>query len=221
MKEITMSEVQNDPNLRNEFIESKIPFVVYIASQTLGRYLETENDIEYLIGLEALNEAIDKFDQAKGNFETFAGTLIRNRIIDEMRKHDASKMAKPLEAGDAITDDDAFDLKVELNEFKTILKQYGLDFDKVVTLSPTHLDTRLRALRCAKKVSLISSIVIKIKKTLSLPIRDLLKEKLETRRFLYAHKHYILFSSLAFIHELSIITDWIKEVLGGEHDEDV
>jgi RNA polymerase sigma factor len=220
MNEISIFEAQQNKVIRNQLIQEKIPFVIYMATKTLGRYIETENDVEFLIGLEALNDAIDLYDAEKGQFETFAGTMIKHRILDEVKKN--ANYANHLAYGETLDDvvvQDNTDLKIELSTFKTILRTYNLAFDDMVGASPTHRDTRIRALKASKKTASFQDIIEKIKQYFKLPIPLMVSKKIETRRFLYAHKKYILFSSLAYIHHFSEITSWIDDAIGGEHDE--
>ena len=213
-------EAKENLTLRNEVIIEKTPFVIYMVSQTLGRYVETENDIEYLVGLEALNEAIEKYDPAKGAFESFAGVVIKNRVLDELRK--SNRHGHHTQYGvelEELSDLEVLDLKIELSEFNEVLKQYNLSFEKMVNVSPTHQDTRNRALKCASKIASIDELVKEIKSKFKLPIAAIVKRKIDTRRFLYAHQNYILFSSLAYIYHFTQITGWIDEAIGGEQDD--
>lgn len=220
MNDNSVLKAKQDLEFRNQLIIEKTPFVIYMVSQTLGRYVETENDIEFLVGLEALNDAIDKYDPTKGAFESFAGVVIKNKVLDEVRKNARHERNNIYDAQiDDISDADVLDLKIELNEFKEVLDQYQLNFDDMVSASPIHEDTRKRALKCAMTLSEREPIVTEIKAKKKLPISLLVKSKLETRRFLYAHQKYILFSSLAFIHRFTQITGWINEAIGGERDD--
>jgi RNA polymerase sigma factor len=220
MNDHSIIEAKQNMAIRNQVILEKTPFVIYMVSQTMGRYVETENDIEYLVGLEALNEAIDRYDIQKGAFESFAGIVIKNRVLDELRK--STKRGKFTSIRDDLEEaaaEETLDLKIELNEFSALLKRYHLDFDSMASKSPTHKDTRIRALTCASKISKVDAIATAIQSALKLPITLVVKHKIETRRFLYAHQHYILFASLAFIYHFTQITAWIHEAIGGERDE--
>ncbi|MDK2867884.1 MAG: polymerase sigma factor [Clostridiales bacterium] len=220
MNDHSIIEAKQNTVIRNQVISEKTPFVIYMVSQTMGRYVETENDIEFLIGLEALNEAIDKYDPQKGAFESFAGTVIKNRVRDELRQMSKrQKMITIHEDIEATAGEERLDLMIELNEFSELLKKYRLDFDSMAVKSPAHKDTRIRALKCAARLSKVTAIAAAIQSTLKLPIAMIVKHKLETRRFLYAHQRYVLFASLAFIYQFSQITAWIVEAMGGERDE--
>ena len=46
----------------------------------------TTSDDEYIIAMMAFGDAIDGYNENKGNFLGFAKTVIRNRIIDSIRR---------------------------------------------------------------------------------------------------------------------------------------
>ncbi len=57
--------------------------------QLQARYLKrsvTTSDDEYIIAMMAFGDAIDGYNENKGNFLGFAKTVIRNRIIDSIRR---------------------------------------------------------------------------------------------------------------------------------------
>ena len=55
------------------------------ASKTLKRSVTTSDD-EYIIAMMAFGDAIDGYNENKGDFLGFAKTVIRNRIIDSIRR---------------------------------------------------------------------------------------------------------------------------------------
>ena len=56
---------------REKLIEEYIPFIIKTISSLTNRYVESENSEEYSIGLEAFNEAIDRYEAKKGSFIAF------------------------------------------------------------------------------------------------------------------------------------------------------
>ncbi len=209
--------IKHNKKMRNAYIKEKIPFVIHMVSVTMGRYIETENDIEFSIGLVALNDAIDTYDASKGTFETYAGTIIKNRIIDEMRKGYQEPVDYHEEA--LITSESDVDLKIEINEYSDKLKQFGMTFDDLVSCSPNHQDTRVRAISLSCQISKDHDIVRRILEKLKLPVGEIVKKIRETRRFIYAHKAYILGTSLIYIYDFSQLRDWIESVRGHDKKE--
>ncbi len=63
-----LSNIKNgDEEERERLIKDYLPFIIKTVSNKINRYIETENSPEYIIGLEAFNEAIDKYDFPKAS----------------------------------------------------------------------------------------------------------------------------------------------------------
>lgn len=218
---IAVSDAKKDTRLRELFIKEHIAFVVHIASNVTGRYVSTINDLEFSIGLEALNDAIDSFEVDHGKFETYAGTVIRNRIIDYLRKENRETYV--------LLEDDVYqniedtqssvDAKIEISELSRELGLFGIEFDNLVDMSPKHVDTRERAIRLGMNLSTSEEIMSTIFKTLKLPVSLIVKRFKESRRFIYLHQKYILTVAIIFSKEDGIVKEWIKNVMGGESDD--
>ncbi len=79
-----------DPSLRDRLIMTYAPLVKYIAYRKV-RELPASCQVEDFIscGLEALINAIDRYDPEKGaTLEQFAWTRIHGAILDELRRQD-------------------------------------------------------------------------------------------------------------------------------------
>ena len=76
--------VRNDPKQLNNFIAENRRFVLISAYYALNRYV-SDSDDEYSIALMAYAEAIEAYDESKGNFQSFATMVIKRRLIDYLR----------------------------------------------------------------------------------------------------------------------------------------
>ena len=76
-----VAEATNDKKLKNDLIGEYQNFILAAVSKTLKRSVTTSDD-EYIIAM----MAIDGYNENKGNFLGFAKTVIRNRIIDSIRR---------------------------------------------------------------------------------------------------------------------------------------
>ena len=76
-----VAEATNDKKLKNDLIGEYQNFILAAVSKTLKRSVTTSDD-EYIIAMMAFGDAIDGYNENKGNFLGFAKTVIRNRIID-------------------------------------------------------------------------------------------------------------------------------------------
>lgn len=220
-KKIAICDAKTDPKLREAFLKEHMAFVVHIASGVTGRYVSTVNDFEFSIGLEALNDAIDSYDNKHGKFETYAGTIVKNRIIDYLRKENRENYILLEEDVYRNIEDNqnALDMKIELAELTRQLRTFGIDFDDLVDISPKHIDTRRRAIQLGMHISASKEIMATIYKTLKLPVTMIVKSLKESRRFIYLHQKYILAVAIIFDMEDGSVKDWIKNVMGGESSD--
>ena len=76
---------QKDGNFRNDIIKEYNNFILSCAKKTVGGYVSDQDD-EMSVAMIAFDEAITKYDSSKGSFINFAGIIIKNRLIDFMRK---------------------------------------------------------------------------------------------------------------------------------------
>lgn len=74
-----------DPSEMDDLIRDYTPFIKAAISKTLKKYIESSDSV-LTIGMMGFHEAVTKYDPAKGGFLSYAQIVIRNRIIDEMRK---------------------------------------------------------------------------------------------------------------------------------------
>lgn len=73
---------------REDFLKQNIKFILKHVMKTTGAYVEVENDPYFAVGLEAFYTSIESYEPNKGSFYAYASRLIRNKVIDEMRKAD-------------------------------------------------------------------------------------------------------------------------------------
>ncbi len=217
MDGVTIFDARTDSRLRESFIKEHMPFIIVTTSSAIGRYLSIENDEELSIALEAFNAAIDSFKPDQSKFETYATTVIKNRLIDYHRgqkKHYGNEMLDE-EMAAPIKDDD---LRLEIVELSHQLRKFDLSFDDLVEISPRHQDTRSRAIGVGVEVSKVKRIMDEIYRTLKLPVAEVIKEVKATRRFVYLHRQYILTVTIIFNEELGSLQSWILETLKGDEN---
>jgi RNA polymerase sigma factor len=78
---------EGDKLLREEFLSRYTPFMLKIAANAVGKYIDVKNSDEFSIVLSAFNEAIDSYDLTRNyNFLLFSEHVIKRRLIDYMRK---------------------------------------------------------------------------------------------------------------------------------------
>ena len=214
MNNPTIEDAQKNRDQREQFIKSHMGFIIHTTSEHIGRYLSIENDEAFSIALEAFNDAIESYDAGISKFETYATTVIRNRLTDAYRKNKRGvqtvalddQMAEHLSAPQP--DDE---LRMEIAEFKTMLSKFGLTFEHLVKSSPKHKDSRDKAVEIGKASAEQDTIVTALFKQLKLPVKEILETIKTTRRFLYLHRVFITAVILVFSQDFTRMRQWVLD----------
>ena len=189
---------------KNEIIEAYIPFIIGKVSATTNRYIEKENDEEFLIGLEAFSEAMDRYDMEKGNFLGYAERVIRSRVTDWMRKQkrqtDQVDYTDTLEVADGHIFEEAYILKEEIFECKNKLVTFGVSFDDLVDEAPKHLKTRKKVTDLSRAAAKEEAVVEQLYKTRKLPMALMIAVLHTSKKVLKRHRNFIV-TVIVIIHE--------------------
>ncbi len=210
---------KEDIQLKNDVIIEHIPLVIHTISTTMGKYITTDSP-EYSVGLLALNEAIDKYNPEKSAFSTFATMIIKNRVIDEIRREKKWDMA-PIEdhENSAIEHMPDFDLKEEIEEISNELEKFGITFEDLAESSPSHYDTRKRCIDVSEKTSQDEKVMGVMYRKLKLPVKELMEKFLETKRFIYGNKEYITCLVIVFYKNFDNIKYWVQSTVRDDYNE--
>lgn len=196
---------EGDRQLREDFISSYTPFMLKVASKTVGRYIDIKNSDEYSIALSAFNEAIDSFDMTKNyNFILFSEHVIRNRLIDHMRRsnrnkelpfsyfdNDSEMLEKYIIPESNITIEDV-EIKEEIIEYKKTLEEYGITFVDLIANVPKHEDSRRLCIRIAKLLADDEDLFRLLQKYKNIPRNELKKKAKVHGRTIGNHRKYII-----------------------------
>lgn len=160
--EYRIKKAQDGDSLERENIISEyLPFIIKAITKITHKYVETENDEEYSIALEAFNESMDKYDPTRGSFISFAQLIIRSRIIDHLRK--PTHQTIPIDAEDKncidpgrIASNEDFvgrlELSNEIDIFKNRLLEFGITLSQLVDEAPRRSDARHNSMKIARLI---------------------------------------------------------------------
>jgi len=188
---------QGEEMLREDLIRQLHPFLIHTISRVTGRYVDVRNAPEYSAGLQALSDALDRFEPERGNFLSFATTLVRNRVLDGIRQENRHGNTVPLEGALEETlaspEDFAEDLslKDEIRRFSLLLGQWGIAFDDLPESSPRHRDTRENMHRLAFSIWRDPVLMEAFRKKRRLPRKEIRKKLGVSDRVLTAHRTYV------------------------------
>lgn len=190
---MAVKEMKQD---RNTFIRSHYDFVLGKVSKVTKKYVQRASDEEFVIGLEAFNEAIDRFDVEKGNFLPFADQVIRSRLLDWLRKEQKDKARKTSLQGYEVADWQDLEygvvLKQEVFDLKQKLAQFDITFDDLVVEGPKKTMTRRKMTEVGRKSARDKSIVEKLYATCKLPMKAISGLTNVTLRIVKTHRKFII-----------------------------
>ena len=220
--DLTIFDVQNNFELRDEFISRYSNFILSSASKAVGRYIHKEDD-EYSYALIAFNDAITKYDNTKGEFFKFAALLIRNKLIDEIRRQDNKVVPfSSLTTVNSKGEDEEFDVNIniepindtaiELHALKTQLMEYGISIFDIAKDSPKAKKTKKTAslvLRFISENDRARHSIIDLKE---LPVKLLMQQVSVNKKFLERHRRYIIAASIILNGDYPIISEYVKNI---------
>ncbi|HBY21358.1 MAG: hypothetical protein A2Y24_03925 [Clostridiales bacterium GWE2_32_10] len=198
---------KNHPQ-RNELINSYVPFIIKNVSKTTGKYISCENSDEFIVGLEAFNEAIDKYDRSKGSFVNFAEIIISSRVKDFLKKENHYQKTTPLEEKEEfetyeVISDENDILKDEVHKFKGMLKLFSIDIEDLVEEAPKHKKTKEEVILLSKNASQDDIIVHRLYKTKKLPMAEMITKFNTTKKKMKDHRNFIIAVIIIFREKLS------------------
>ena len=224
---------EGDNLLREEFLAKYTPFILKIASNITGKYIDINNSDEYSIVLSAFNEAIDSYDLTKNyNFLLFSEHVIRKRLIDHMRKSKVNKeipfsyfedesefLEKYVHSAHDRSFEDVEQID-EIIEYKETLKDFGISLEDLILNVPKHKDSRELCLRIASILANDEELFGLLNKYKNIPRNDLKKRAGVHGRTIGRHRKYIIAVCLILKSNLEISKSYLSITeKGGEKDE--
>ena len=93
---------------KSAFLAEERDHILFLTARIL-RHTVTDSDDEFSIALMAVSEALDSYNEEKGNFWGYASLVIKSRIYDEYRKRSrrpGELLIDPVSFGGDIDDED-------------------------------------------------------------------------------------------------------------------
>lgn len=219
---------QGNTEDKEKLIEEYIPFITKTLSNQLGKYIEKENDDIFSIGLMAFNESIDKYNEDKGKFLTFASVVIKNRVIDQLRKE--SRQLSTIQL--SVEDDDCegnigivegfenqIELKMDMATLVQRMESFGVSLDDLIHDSPKHRNTRKTAIKIGTYIYEHQKLKEKFLRTKTLPITELMKDLQITKKVIQGNRKFIIAVALILDSNLDTLKGYLSTNEGREKNE--
>lgn len=213
---------------RDQIIEKYTPFIIKQVSLALGRYLRTDQEDAFVIGMEAFNEAIDKYDPSKGSLVNFAALVIKSRVIDHLRREQRymaheileepsnqifTQSANPSFQNEQVTEE----VIEEIQSFKVELLAYDITFESLIQSAPKHTRTRSELIHLSKRIASDLAMMTTITTKRHLPMQEITLKYGTTKKVLKSHRNFILACTIVFEKHYTTMMTYLK-VRGENHD---
>ncbi len=200
-------------------LETYGPFILKTASGVLRRYI-TRSDDAWSVALIAFWEAVDGYREEKGVFETYAGLVIRRRLIDYRRReirHSREIAVEPAAfSGDSEgaapkyllqqqqTSWQEMRLREEISDVSQRLSFYGFTFESLPDSSPKSRKTKQACIAAATFLLANPVLIERMRHSLRLPVKSLVTGARVSQKLIERHRCYIIA---------------VVEILDGEYPE--
>jgi RNA polymerase sigma factor len=222
-----VEKIKNDQQEINRFVEEYKPFIASCTEKATGRYVRYGEDDELSIALMAFVEAINSYDSSKGNFLSFAQSVIKRRIIDYYRKE--KKHFNVISISDyAGEEDEDIDLSVnesldrfsinqaseyrrmEIEDLKKELAAWDISFFELTESSPKHTRTRKMCNDIIGYLLAHNDLVSTIRRKKFLPVAEIEKALRIPRKKIERSRRYIIAVIIVMTGDYQYIKDYVS-----------
>lgn len=231
-REEDVLRAKNDKEYRDVFLQNNRSFILKSAYSALNRYI-SESDDEWSVALLAFNEAIDDYDESRGSFESFARLVIKRNLIDDYHKQekyshesavdpfviegDLDGKEEPGELELAIqsrvamqaSDDLTERLGDEIDALEAVLSEYEIDFFDLTSCAPKAGKTKESCFTLIRKLKDEPALMERLRRTKTLPVKDLLKGTHIHKKIPERHRKYIITSAEIVCGDYPLLKEYI------------
>ena len=232
-------EARGNEALTEKFISENDGFILGCAHRSLGRYV-TKSDDEYSIALIAFNEALEAYDEDKGEFGSFAHGVIRRRLIDYIRKeslHSQEISAGSMSEDTSLSDDEearaaeyaavaagaqsdessdavpgTSGIADEIEAVSLTLAQYGFSFMDLTECSPQTAKTREACVAAIGTLVGDSGLMEQMRISGNLPIKEVCAISGVKRKVIERHRRYIIAAAEILEGDYPLMAEYLKYV---------
>ncbi|MBN2851885.1 MAG: RNA polymerase subunit sigma [Clostridia bacterium] len=189
---------------RDLLISEYTPFI----RKTINSVIFDSNKDYLTIGMMAFSDAIDSYQPGKGKFMVFAKVIIKNRVIDELRKADRNQTVELKDY--MVTDNDEISLrKLEIDLFKELLENYSISFEGLISSSPKHKRTRESCKAVARLIREKEHLYEYFRKNGNLPVKETMKYIDVSDKIFERFRNYIIALILILDDRFGYLKDFI------------
>lgn len=223
---------KSDMEEADGLISDYMPFIKSEIAKVRKRSYDIDQSDELSIGMIAFHEAINGYNEKRGNFLSYASLLIRNRIIDFWRKNDRHNQTISMQTPsmnddgsntleDTISDGERHDevtvireaTKEEIVELTTQMASFGVSLTDVAESSPKQERTLEAVQRVARYVKDEKELMENFLETKRLPLAQMTEGTGVSRKTIERHRKYVIALLLIYSNGYEIIRGHLAEVM--------
>ena len=211
--EKTIWEIRGDQRKLEDFIMLHEAFILKSASKASRRFV-TKSDDEWSVALLGFTEAIEKYDPEKGTFLSYAGMIIRSRLIDWFRTNGRQSADIHTEDMYGDVEDTGYndDLRLEIHALGEALGGYGLSFSDIAKNSPKAEKTKSACKEILLYLIKDRDLTIEIRRTGMLPIKNIEKNLNLPRKTIERHRKYIIAAMEILTGDYPYLSEYLRYV---------
>ena len=239
-KVLDISEIRKDENLYNGFIQEHKRFILASAYKATGHFV-TENDDAYSVALIAFHEAVDSYEEDKGDFHAFASLVIKRRVLDHLKSEARFVKEVPVDPGamdgdvENETPETALHLEVrkkeseladeyvgnrpgtgpmrdEIEAVTQVFRTYGFSFSDLKECSPKAEKTKKACAQAVITLLRNTELYEEMRSQKKLPIGEIRKRCRIPRKILERHRRFIIASTEIMKGEYPLLGEYLRYV---------
>ena len=207
-----------DASYREVFLAESSDHILRLSAKLLGRPV-TKSDDEWSIALMATSEALDHYDEKKGDFWSYAAVVIKSRLLNLYRSNRRTKgeiaVSPNVFEGEVEEDDPELSMKLKLQDRMAVedpagsgslkeeilaltkeLEEYHISFFELTECSPRSQKTKKGCAEVIASFFLPPPLVEFLKEKGCLPSKELRERSGQTMKFLDKFRKYLITSVL-------------------------
>lgn len=212
-RQITIKDVLANPQRMDAFISNQESFILRSASRAAGRFI-TKADDEWAIALEGFLKAIQKYDEDRGGFFSFAELVIHNSIVDQFRVEQKNRIEGLTDSIDEVVDltDTGQAIRLEIEALAETLASYGILFKELAACSPKAEKTKRACAQAIRGLLQQNEWRREMQFSKRLPIGKIQQQTTIPRKILERHRKYIIAVTEILDGDYLFLAEYVKQV---------
>lgn len=200
-------------------------------SKVSKKYEDIKSSDIFSIGMIAFNEALDNYDENKGNnFFAYCDRIIRSRIIDYYRKSEKEEKVYPFTyfeneyeinfeekylKSNSFYQYENIEIQEEIEFFQKKLSEFNINLYDIIEEIPKHRDSIIMCIKIAKGLCDNDYLYGKLIRNKTIPLKELVSMVDVHQRTIERNRKFIIAVSLIIKTEFTYAKEYIEDIFDG------